>query len=132
MHGCKIMFLSVFSCFKRMFQVFHLDVANILQWLHTCFYSVSDICCKCFSCFECMLQVFHLNVAKVDLVLRHMLQCDPNVIMHARGKQRDGKRRGMATVARLVPACACSRARAVPSVTVYWLGESYGWNQIIL
>jgi hypothetical protein len=37
---------------KRMFQVFHLDVAYILQWLHTCFSGVSDVCCKCFSCFR--------------------------------------------------------------------------------
>jgi hypothetical protein len=63
MHGCKIMFLSIFNCFKRMFQVFHLDVANILQWLHTCFSW----------CFRSMLQWFHPDVAKVDLVLRHML-----------------------------------------------------------
>jgi hypothetical protein len=79
-----------------------------------------------------MLQLFHLDVAKIDLVLRHMLQCDPNAVMHTCGKQRDEKRRGMATVAQLVHACGCSRARAVPSVTAYWLGESYRWNQIIL
>jgi hypothetical protein len=86
------------------------------------FPGVLEVCCN----------YFYLDVAKVDLVLRHMLQCDPNAVMHTRGKQRDGKRRGMATVAQLVPACACSRARAVPSVTAYWLGESYMWNQIIL
>jgi hypothetical protein len=68
---------SVFSCFKRMFQVFYLDMAYILQWLHTCFSGVSDVCCKCFSCFGRILQVFHLNVAKVDRVL-HVLQWDPS------------------------------------------------------
>jgi hypothetical protein len=67
---------SVFSCFKRMFQVFHLDVAYILQWLHMCFSDVSDICYKCFSYFRRMLQVFYLNVAKVDRVL-YMCQWDP-------------------------------------------------------
>jgi hypothetical protein len=48
-----------FSCFIHMLQVFHLDVAYVLQWLHTyflsffwCFASVSDVCRKCFSCFR--------------------------------------------------------------------------------
>jgi hypothetical protein len=47
--GCCIYMhvLSVFSCFKHIFQVFYLDVAYILQWLHMCFSSVSDVCCKC-------------------------------------------------------------------------------------
>jgi hypothetical protein len=59
-----------FKCFIRMLQVFHLDVACVLQWLHTCFTSVFR-CLQVFSCSEYMLQVFHLNVAKVNLVL-HM------------------------------------------------------------
>jgi hypothetical protein len=58
MHGRKRMFLSVLSCFKCMFQVFHLDVAYILQWYARVFLvfqiyiaSVSvvlDVYCKCF------------------------------------------------------------------------------------
>jgi hypothetical protein len=63
--GCGI-------CFTYMLQVFHLDVAYVLQWLRTCFSGVSDVCCKCFNCFVYMLQLFHLDVTKVDLVL-HML-----------------------------------------------------------
>jgi hypothetical protein len=35
-----------------MLQVFRLDVAYVLQWLHTCFPGVSDVCCKCFSYFR--------------------------------------------------------------------------------
>jgi hypothetical protein len=66
-------------CFTYMLQEFHLDVAYVFQWLHTCFSSVSDVCCKCSNCFRPMLHVFHLNVAIVDLVL-HMLQWDPSVI----------------------------------------------------
>jgi hypothetical protein len=37
--------------FTHMLQVFYLDAAYILQWLHTCFSRVSDVCCKCFNCF---------------------------------------------------------------------------------
>jgi hypothetical protein len=51
----------------------HLDVAYVLQLLHTYFSSVSgiltrvsDVCYKCFSCFGRMVQVFHLDVPKVD------------------------------------------------------------------
>jgi hypothetical protein len=106
MHGCKLIFLSVFICFKRMFQLFHLDVAYIFAMATHVF----------FWCFERMLQVFHLDVAKVDLVL-HMLQWNPSVIVHAHEKRRDGKQRGMAAGARPVPACVCSRSRAIPSVT---------------
>jgi hypothetical protein len=36
-------------------QVFHLDIAYVLQWLHTCFSRVSDVCCKCFNYFGRML-----------------------------------------------------------------------------
>jgi hypothetical protein len=54
-------------------QVFHLDVAYVLQCLHTCFPRVLDVCCKCFNCFGRMLQMFPLNVAKVDMV-EHTLQ----------------------------------------------------------
>ena len=63
--------------FTHMLQVFHLDVAYVLQWLHTCFPRVSDVCCKCFNCFERMLQMFPLDVAKINLVL-HMLQWTPS------------------------------------------------------
>jgi hypothetical protein len=72
-----------------MLQAFHmdiakvdLDVAYVLQWLHTCF-KCFHVFCKCFKymfasvlVFGRMLQVFHLNVAKVNLVL-HMLQWNP-------------------------------------------------------
>jgi hypothetical protein len=65
-----------FKCFICMLQVFHLDVTYVLQWLHTCFSSVLDVCCKCFNCFGCMVQVFHRDVTKVNLIL-HMLHWDP-------------------------------------------------------
>jgi hypothetical protein len=55
-----------------MFQVFHLNVAYISQWLHTCFSGVSDVRCKCFSCFRRMVQVFHLDVANLDLSVAHV------------------------------------------------------------
>jgi hypothetical protein len=75
-------------CFTLMLQVFHPDVAYVfthvasdssrcvayvLQWLHTCFPHVSDVCYKCFYCFRRMLQIFLLNVIKIDLML-HILQ----------------------------------------------------------
>jgi hypothetical protein len=44
-----------FSCFRRIFQVFHLDVAYITMVVHACFKRVFqmfqmflDLCCKCF------------------------------------------------------------------------------------
>jgi hypothetical protein len=89
-------------CFTHMLQVFHLDVAYVLQW-HMCFPGVSDVCCKYFNCFGRMLQVFHPDIAKVDLML-HILQCDPSAAaacyscwahMHACGcgaSDRCGKR----------------------------------------
>jgi hypothetical protein len=123
MHGCKRMFLSVFSW--SMFQVFYLDVAYICNGYTRVFWCFRYML-QVFQLFGCMLQVFHLNVTKVDLVL-HMLQWDPLAVMHTRGKRRDGKRhdgerrnqRGMAAGAWAVPACVCSRGRArvVPSVT---------------
>jgi hypothetical protein len=57
---------------SHMVQVFHLDVAYVLQWLYICFPGVSNVCCKCFNCSGRMLQVFHLDFVKVDLVL-HIL-----------------------------------------------------------
>jgi hypothetical protein len=51
-----------FKCFICMLQVFHLDVAYVLQWLHTRFHvfqtyvasvlAVFEIYCKCFI-YEC-------------------------------------------------------------------------------
>ena len=75
MHVASVRF-KCFRCFIRMLHVFYLNVAYVLQWLHTCFLGVSDIYCKCFNYFWTMLQLFYLDVAKVDLVL-HMLQWDP-------------------------------------------------------
>jgi len=60
-----------------MLQVFHLDVAYVLQWLHKCFLVCSHVCCKYFKYFGRMLQMFPLDVVKVDLVL-HMLQLTPS------------------------------------------------------
>jgi hypothetical protein len=74
---CKIMFSRGFRCFIHVLQMFYLDVAYILRWLHTCFQVFLGVC-KCFSCFRSMLQLFHLDVVKVGLVL-HMLQWDPPV-----------------------------------------------------
>jgi hypothetical protein len=72
-------FLSRYCiCFTHMLQVFHVEVAYVFEWLHTCSPSVSNVYCKCFNYFGRMLPVLHLNVVKVDLVL-HMLQWDPSV-----------------------------------------------------
>ena len=64
--GCCIRFTHMFGsvsfgcciCFTHMLQVFHLDIAYVLQWLHTCFLGFhtyvasvsidSNVCCKCF------------------------------------------------------------------------------------
>jgi hypothetical protein len=80
-------------CFTHMLQVFHLDAAYVLQWLHTCFPRVLDVYFKCFNSFEHMLQMFPLDVTKIDLAL-HMLQwvlsaavacCSWWACLHARG-----------------------------------------------
>jgi hypothetical protein len=78
--------LYIHAYYKRMFQVFQVfrmyavRISSkwyiFLQWLHTCFLGVLDVCCKCFNCFGRMLQVFYWDVAKVDLVL-YILQWDP-------------------------------------------------------
>jgi hypothetical protein len=51
-----------FSYFKRMLQVFYLEV-GMLHWLYTYVASV------CFSCFKRMLQVFYLDVAYLAVVI---------------------------------------------------------------
>jgi hypothetical protein len=47
-----------FNCFKRMLQVFYLNVVY-----------VTSVCFKYFSCFKCMLQMFYLDVAIVAVVI---------------------------------------------------------------
>jgi hypothetical protein len=49
-----------FSCFKRMLQVFYLDIAYVAV---TIYMYVASVCSKCFTCFRPMLQVFYLDVA---------------------------------------------------------------------
>jgi hypothetical protein len=66
MHVASIYF-KCFMCFIHILQVFHLDIAFVLQWLQMYFPSVSDVGCKCFNYFRRMLQVFYLAVANVDL-----------------------------------------------------------------
>jgi hypothetical protein len=72
--------LKCFSCFKRVLQVFHLDVAYITVAIHVvasvfskCFQLfhldiayiavaiqyVASICSKCFTYFRCLLQAFY-------------------------------------------------------------------------
>jgi hypothetical protein len=55
----KVEYFKCFRCFIRMLQLFYLDVAYVLQWLQTCFPGVLDECCKCFNCFGRILQVCH-------------------------------------------------------------------------
>ena len=52
---------SVLSVFRRMLQVFYLDVVYDANGY------VASICCECFICFRCMLQLFHLSIIKVNL-----------------------------------------------------------------
>jgi hypothetical protein len=89
--------LKCFSCFKRMLQVFHLNVAYIVVIIHVyckcvfqmfqlfhldvaCFYLdvhmlqwlytyVASVYSKCFTFFIRMLQVFYLDVAYVTVVI---------------------------------------------------------------
>jgi hypothetical protein len=82
-HACCSVCFKSFSCLISMLQVFHLDVAYVLQWLQTCF----------FWCFRRILQVFQFfqkyaasvlsRVAKVDLSVAHVaethLQQPPDV-----------------------------------------------------
>ena len=85
-HMCFRMYAaSVLSrcciCFTQKLQVFHLDVAYFLQWLHMCFLVFQTYVASVSSVFFCMLQVLHLDVSKVDRVLH---------IWDARGKRTDG------------------------------------------
>jgi hypothetical protein len=41
-HVASVCF-KCFGCFIRIFQVFYLNIAYILQWLQTCFSYVSDV-----------------------------------------------------------------------------------------
>ena len=60
LQGC----LKCFMYFRRVFQVFHLDVAYVAMAIHICF--------KCFRCFRLMLQLFHPDVAEVDLDITYV------------------------------------------------------------
>jgi hypothetical protein len=68
-----------FMCFRLMFQVFYLNVANVDMGLWNIAYvaMATYACCKlffnCFMCFRHLFQMFHLDVSKVDLVV-HKLQ----------------------------------------------------------
>jgi hypothetical protein len=68
---CKPMF----RCFRRMLQMFHLDVSKLDLGVGCCTHVAMPIhtCCKCFIYFGRMLQIFHLDVLKIDLVLHILL-----------------------------------------------------------
>jgi hypothetical protein len=68
---CFIRMLHIFSHIYMM-QVFHLDVAYVLQWLHTCFPHVSNVRCKCFNCFRRMLQMFSSRCCKSRSVVAYV------------------------------------------------------------
>jgi hypothetical protein len=79
---CCICFMHMFGsvlsgcciCFTHMLQVFYLNVAYVLQWLHTCFPGVFIRMLQVFQLIQTYdASVLYLDVAKVDLVL-HMLQ----------------------------------------------------------
>jgi hypothetical protein len=78
MHVASIYF-KCFMCFIHILQVFHLDIAFVLQWLQMYFPSVSDVGYKCFNCFRRMLQVFYLAIANVDLGVAHVAVGHPPV-----------------------------------------------------
>jgi hypothetical protein len=59
--------MGIYTCCKRMFQVFNLDVAKVDLDVSMTIY----VCCmrmfKCFRCFRRIFQVFYLDIAKVVL-----------------------------------------------------------------
>jgi hypothetical protein len=60
-----------------MLQLFHLDVAYVLQLLHMCF-------CKCF---RHMMQVIYLDISKIDRNAAHIAMCPTyHNLVHARGR----------------------------------------------
>jgi hypothetical protein len=98
-----------FRCFIHMLQVFHLDVAYVLQWLHTyflsffwCFASVSDVCRKCFSCFRTYVASVSSTSYKSKLGVIHVVI---EHTYHSRMLQLLGRRRG-SPCGRLRPANA--------------------------
>jgi hypothetical protein len=97
-------------CFIHMLQVFYLDVAYVLQWLHTyfssfffgCFASVSDVCCNCFSCFRTYVASVSSKGYKSKLGVVHVV-IGPTY--HSRLLQLLGRRHG-SPCGRLTPANA--------------------------
>jgi hypothetical protein len=85
------MFSSVcpkcFIYFRRILQVFHLDVAKVYLdvaytcMLQACVSCVSYVCCKCFiwilhmfcSGYKRVFLVFHMHVVSVSIIFRRML-----------------------------------------------------------
>jgi hypothetical protein len=67
----------IFTCFIHMLKVFYLDVAYILQWLHTCFQVFLGVC-------KCVFQTYVISVSAVSDIcykcfiwMLHMLQWNP-------------------------------------------------------
>jgi hypothetical protein len=107
-------FFSVFNCYKCMFQVFHRNVVYILQWLHTCFSGVSDVCCKCFSRFRTYVASASSGCCKNRSSVAH-------VVMGSTCRRACAwEAEGMVARARSVPACACSRAQDVVIFSCIW------------
>jgi hypothetical protein len=102
---CKPSF-NCFMCFRRLFQMFHLDVSKIdLGVAHVAM--APHACFKYFICLGLMLQMFHLDVSKVNRVLQaavHLLlrvplwlAClVPDVGRHLRGQGRWARGRSFA------------------------------------
>jgi hypothetical protein len=115
---------NISSVFRRMLQVFYLDVAYVANVF------VAFVCPKCFICFGRMLQFFHLSIAKVDrrcggsLSPRWSNCCGEDIgHRHESGKdgvprqigrdvERDGHGRGASGGMGREPLCYVRRAQA--------------------
>jgi hypothetical protein len=65
-----------FSCFRRMFQVFHLDVAYVVMAIHAC----SSVCFKYFRCFQIYVASVSSGRCKVDLDVAYITLVNTHVL----------------------------------------------------
>jgi hypothetical protein len=83
---------SVSDVFRRMLQMFHLNVSKIDRWPSTRYLGVAHVsmaiyvCFKCFICFRLMMQMFHLDVSKVDRMLQAVVR-QLLLLRHRRGSR---------------------------------------------
>jgi hypothetical protein len=65
-------YVATCKCVFQMFQLFHLDVAYVAVSIYVC---CKSICSECFTYKRRMLEVFYLNVADIAVVINICCKC---------------------------------------------------------